>query len=117
MDKLFPSVDSYFSVIHSIFWSNLIGWFFFLKHGAIKLVKINDDGEEISIDILQKGDIFGELNLEKSGGGEEYFKVVTEEAIICTFFREKLEDVMLQKPDFALNYIKIIGFNFKKILF
>jgi CRP/FNR family transcriptional regulator, cyclic AMP receptor protein len=88
---------------------------FFLKHGAIKLVKINDDGEEISIDILQKGDIFGELNLEKSGGGEEYFKVVTEEAIICTFFREKLEDVMLQKPDFALNYIKIIGFNFKKI--
>jgi len=88
---------------------------YFLKQGTIKLVKTNEDGEESLIDIIQKGDLFGELNMEKPETSNEFFKVVTEEAIICTFFRDKLEEVMLKKPDFALNYIKFIGLNFKKI--
>lgn len=88
---------------------------YFLKHGSIKLIKINDDGDEFLLDILQKGDLFGDLNLEKNTNSNEYFKVVSEEAIICTFPRENLEVVMQNKPDFALNYIKFIGFNFKKM--
>ena len=88
---------------------------YFLKHGTIKLIKINEQGEEILIDLLQKGDLFGDLNLERPEANEEFFKVVSDEAIICTFYRDKLEEVMVKKPDFALNYIKFIGFNFKKI--
>ncbi len=89
---------------------------YFLKQGTIKLLKINEDGDEILLDIIQKGDLFGELDLEKpKGENDEFFKVVSDEAIICTFFREKLEEVMFKKPDFALSYIKFIGFNFKKI--
>jgi len=88
---------------------------YFLKQGTIKLIKTNQDGEENVVDIIQKGDIFGELNLEKSTEEEAYFQVVSEEAIICTFFKENLEEVILKKPDFALNYIKFIGFNFKRI--
>ncbi len=88
---------------------------YFLKKGTIKLIKINDEGEEILLDFIQKGDMFGELNLEKSSDGDEFFKVVSEEAIICTFFRERLEEIMFKKPDFALQYIKFVGFNFLKI--
>ncbi len=88
---------------------------YFLKNGTIKLLRLNKDGEETLIDILQKGDLFGDLNLEHPTDNNEYFKVVSDEAIICTFYRERLEDVMHKKPDFALNYIKFIGFNFKKI--
>ena len=67
---------------------------YFLKQGTIKLVKIDNDGKEILLDILQKGDLFGDLNLEKPIENNEYFKVVSDEAIICTFFREKLEDII-----------------------
>lgn len=88
---------------------------YFLKSGAIKLLRLNSDGEEMLIDVLQKGDLFGDLNLEQPTENNEYFKVVSDEAIICTFYRERLEEVMHKKPDFALNYIKFIGFNFKKI--
>lgn len=88
---------------------------YFLKQGSIKLIKLNNDGEELLLDILQKGDLFGDLNLEKNSNRNEFFKVVSDDAIICTFLREKLEEVMQKKPDFALNYIKFIGFNFKKI--
>ena len=88
---------------------------YFLKQGSIKLVKIDNEGEEILLDILQKGDLFGDLNFEKSTKNEEFFKVISDEAIICTFYREKLEEIINKKPDFAINYIKFIGFNFKKI--
>jgi len=88
---------------------------YFLKRGTIKLVQINDEGDEILLEILQKGDMFGDLNLEGNLHNKEYFKVVSEEAVICTFYRERLEDIMYKKPDFALNYIKFIGFSFKKI--
>lgn len=88
---------------------------YFLKQGTIKLIKMNDEGNETLLDILQKGDLFGDLNFEKPTKNEEFFKVVSEEAIICTFYRDKLEEVINKKPDFAFNYIKFIGFNFKKI--
>ncbi len=88
---------------------------YFLKQGTIKLVKIDESGDEILLEVLQKGDMFGDLSLEKPSENEEFFKVVSDEAIICTFYREKLEEVMNKKPEFALSYIKFIGFNFKKI--
>lgn len=88
---------------------------YFLKQGAIKLIRIDEQGEEVLVDILQKNDLFGNLNLDATGEGNEYFKVVSDEAILCTFYREKLEEVMVKKPDFALSYIKFIGLSLKKI--
>lgn len=88
---------------------------YFLKKGTIKLIRINDQGEEVLMDILQKNDLFGNLNLDNDSNGDDFFKVVSDEAILCTFYREKLEEVMVRKPDFALDYIKFIGFHFKKL--
>lgn len=88
---------------------------FLLKQGTLKLIRINSEGEEVVIDIIQKGDLFGELNLEKSEDADEYLNVVSNEAILCTFLKENLELLIQRKPEFALNYIKFIGFNFKKI--
>lgn len=88
---------------------------YFLKQGILKLVKVNDEGDEVLMDIIQKGSMFGELGLEADFKNSEFIKVVSDEAILCTFYREKLEEIMIKKPDFALSYIKFIGFNFKKI--
>lgn len=89
---------------------------YLLKKGTLKLIKITDEGDEVILDILQKGDLFGELSFNEEKPQEPHFmKVLSDEAIVCTFKKEKLEGLMLQKPDFALSYIKFIGFNFKKI--
>lgn len=88
---------------------------YLLKRGTIKLIRIDEDGNDILLDVLQKGDLFGDLSLERTTENQELFQVVSDEAVICTFYKEKLEEVMLKKPKFAINYIKFIGFNFKKI--
>ena len=87
---------------------------YFLKQGTLKLVTLNEEGDEVLIEILQKGDLFGELSFSKDDAKMEYLKVVSDQAILCTFFREKLEETMMKKPDFALKYIKFIGFNYKQ---
>ncbi len=87
---------------------------FFLKKGALKLIRLTEDGEEILQDIIQKGDIFGEIGFAKNHNDTDFIKVVSEEAILCTFYREKLEEIILQKPNFALTYIKFMGFQFNK---
>lgn len=88
---------------------------YYLKVGSIKLLRIDEHGDEILIDILQKGDLFGELKYDTEININEYMRVVSHEAIICTFFRENLEEVMMKKPDFALNYIKFKGFAYNKL--
>lgn len=88
---------------------------FFLKKGILKLIRITEDGKEVLQDIIQKGDLFGEIGFEKNSNESEFMKVVSEEAILCMFYRDRLEEIMLQKPDFALTYIKFIGFQFTKI--
>ena len=88
---------------------------YFVKKGTIKLLKEDEEGSEYLIDVLFEGDIFGDINLEKNQDHSEYFRVVSEEAVLCTFLKENLEEIMQRKPDFALNYIKFLGFNFKKI--
>jgi len=37
---------------------------FLLKKGNIKIVSVDEDGNETIKDIIQKGDLFGELELE-----------------------------------------------------
>ena len=89
---------------------------YLLKKGTLKLIKIDEEGNEVLIDILQKGDLFGEFGLEqRPGSHSEFMKVMSEEAILCTFYKRDLERLMLQKPEFALSYIKFIGLNFVKL--
>ncbi len=88
---------------------------YYLKKGTIKLIQLSSEGEEILIDILQSGDLFGELNFDNPSNTNEFIKVVSEEAVMCTFYREKLENLIQHKPDFALSYIKFLGFNFKRV--
>ena len=88
---------------------------FFLKQGVIKLIRVNNEGDEVLIDILQKGDLFGTLGFENKNADQDFFKVISDEAVLCMFYKERMEEVMISKPEFALSYIKFIGFNFKKI--
>lgn len=88
---------------------------YLLKNGTLKLIKFSEEGEEILLDIIHKGDIFGAFSLEESPLEDQYFKVVSDEAILCSFQKKRLEEIMQKRPDFALSYIKFIGFKYRKL--
>jgi CRP/FNR family transcriptional regulator len=88
---------------------------FLLKRGSIKIVSVDDDGNETIKDIIQKGDLFGELTLEKDSQVNEYAKVLTDEVSICSFLMSDFEDLLLRNPSLALSYTKFVGLKMKRI--
>ena len=88
---------------------------YLLKKGNIKIVSIDDDGNETIKEILQKGDLFGELSLASDNDVNEYAKVLTEEVSICSFLMSDFEALILKNPDLALSYTKFVGLKMKRL--
>ncbi len=88
---------------------------FLLKKGNIKIVAIDEDGNETIKDIIQKGDLFGELTLEAESKSNEYAKVLSDDVAICSFLMSDFEDLLLRNPNLALSYTKFVGLKLKRI--
>jgi CRP/FNR family transcriptional regulator len=88
---------------------------FVLKKGNIKIVAVDEDGNETIKDIIKKGDLFGELTLEVDGESNEYAKVLSDDVAICSFLLSDFEEVLLKNPGLALSYTKIVGLKMKRI--
>ena len=88
---------------------------FLLKRGRIKIVSLDEEGNETIKDIIQKGDMFGELSLERDIQVNEYAKVLSDEVSICSFLQSDFEDLMLRNPHLALGYTKFVGLKMKRL--
>ncbi|RTY71392.1 Crp/Fnr family transcriptional regulator [Flavobacterium sp. GSP27] len=88
---------------------------FLLKKGNIKIVAVDEDGNETIKDIIQKGDLFGELALEADSHSNEYAKVLSDDVAICSFLMSDFENLLLQNPSLALSYTKFVGLKMKRI--
>jgi CRP-like cAMP-binding protein len=88
---------------------------FLLKKGNIKIVAVDEDGNETIKDIIQKGDLFGELTLETDDQTNEYAKVLSDDVAICSFLMSDFEDLLLRNPSLALSYTKFVGLKMKRI--
>jgi CRP/FNR family transcriptional regulator len=87
---------------------------FLLKKGNIKIVSVDEEGNETIKEILQKGDLFGELSLEHDKEVNEYAKALTEEVSICSFLLSDFEDLLIKNPTLALSYTKFVGLKMKR---
>lgn len=88
---------------------------FLLKKGNIKIVSVDEEGNENIKDIIQKGDLFGELTLETDEEINEYAKVLSDDVAICSFLMSDFEDLLLRNPALALSYTKFVGLKMKRI--
>ncbi|MFQ5442338.1 MAG: Crp/Fnr family transcriptional regulator [Thermodesulfobacteriota bacterium] len=87
---------------------------YILKEGRIKITRITEDGKELTFDILEPGDIFGELAL----AGEEERETsaeALEDSFICTINRKDFEGFVGKNPALSLRITKWIGSRLRKI--
>lgn len=89
---------------------------YLLKKGMIKIAEYGQDDKEITKDILQQGDLFGELSLdnEHSTSGE-FAQAMSDEVIICTFLLSDFEKVLQQNPSVAISFTKLVGLKLKQL--
>jgi len=78
---------------------------FLIKAGRVKLSKINEDGNELTLDIRKAGDFLGEQVLN-----EEFDYPLTatciEDSLACGFTRQGFEELILGYPNIGLQVIK-----------
>lgn len=87
---------------------------YILKEGRIKVSRFSEDGRELTMDILDPGDIFGELSLTGEVERETSAEAL-EDSFICSIRRELFEDFLGKRPDLSLNITKMIGGRMRKI--
>lgn len=87
---------------------------YFLKKGTLKIVEIDEKGNEIVKDVIQKGDIFGEFTLTETQS-DEYAVAVSDNVICCSFKMYDFEQLLEKNPQLGLSYTKWMGFRFKRL--
>jgi len=87
---------------------------YILKEGRIKITHLAEDGRELTIDIIEAGDIFGELTL----AGEEERRTsaeALEDSFVCVITRKNFEDFIGTKPRLSLAITKWMGWRLRRI--
>jgi CRP/FNR family transcriptional regulator len=87
---------------------------FLLKKGRVKVFKLSDGGRELTLAILEPGEIFGEdalMDIERRSA----FAEALDDAYICVIKREDFEEILKNKPDLALQFTKLVGERLKDV--
>jgi CRP/FNR family cyclic AMP-dependent transcriptional regulator len=85
-----------------------------IKRGTIKIVEIDQKGNEIVKDILQEGDLFGQFTLSDQTL-DEYAVAMSDYVTCCSFRMDDFENIIERNPALALRYTKWMGFRLKRM--
>ncbi len=87
---------------------------FLLKSGRIKISRLSRDGKEFILDIVEPGEIFGEMSIV-DGGPQDTTGETLEDSTLCVIPRVEFEGLLRRKPDLAFKVTKLIGLRRKEI--
>jgi CRP-like cAMP-binding protein len=87
---------------------------YLLKKGRVKVSSTAPSGKEVTFEILEAGEIFGELEvLEPSPRGTS--AEALDDTLICAINREDFDRYLRDHPDLVVKLTKLIGFRLRKI--
>lgn len=82
---------------------------YLLKKGYVKISRILPDGRELTMALLQPGEIFGELEaVEESPRNTQ--ALAHTDALICVLSKSDLMNLIQKKPELGIRLTKLIGF-------
>ncbi len=88
---------------------------YFAKDGFIKLGYIDDEGNEVIKEIIQKGEVFGQLTLEKNNEQDEFAQAYKSDVSLCAFTMEDFLRLLQRKPDMAIAFSFHLGNKLRKV--
>jgi CRP/FNR family transcriptional regulator len=88
---------------------------YFIKDGYIRIGYIDEEGNEVIKEIIQKGEIFGQLTLERNNLKGEFAQAYKADVSLCAFTIEDFNQLLKKRPELALKYSKQIGSKLRNI--
>ncbi len=87
---------------------------YILKEGRIKITRLTEEGKELTIDILEPGDIFGELAIAGESERETSAEAL-EDSFICAIGKQDFEKFITENPGVSLGITKWFGTRLRKV--
>lgn len=86
---------------------------YILRHGRVKISRINPTGEEVILAILGPTDFFGELSIIDSGPRSATVTSLEEVELLC-LRRKDFFDLLHTHPTIAISLLKLMAFRIRK---
>jgi CRP/FNR family cyclic AMP-dependent transcriptional regulator len=87
---------------------------YLLKKGRVKIASSASSGKEVTFEILDPGEIFGELEALEDSPREALAETL-DDALICAIRREDFTRYLREHPDLMVKLTKLMGFRLRKI--
>ena len=87
---------------------------YFIRTGHIRLGYLDRQGNKIVKDILQPGDFFGQVTLQKENLNGEFAQAYKTNARICSFTIDHFNQMLANHPKLALKYSRISGYRVRR---
>jgi CRP/FNR family transcriptional regulator, cyclic AMP receptor protein len=78
---------------------------FVLKKGRVQLYEIDQSGEEITLSVIEDGNVFGEMALTGQSLSGIYVRAISPSTVV-SLRREHLEDLIMKKPEVGLRLVR-----------
>jgi CRP/FNR family transcriptional regulator len=88
---------------------------YFLKEGYIRIGFIDNEGNEIIREIIHKGEIFGQITLDRENLNGEFAQAYKADVSICAFSIPDFQRLLQTRPELALKYSKMVGAKLRHI--
>jgi CRP-like cAMP-binding protein len=86
---------------------------FFLKKGRVKLTRISNDGKEMILALVTKGEVFGEMAYLDEAERKE-FATSLDDCLVCAINKNEFKEFVDRNPELNLRITKLIGLKLKK---
>jgi CRP/FNR family transcriptional regulator, cyclic AMP receptor protein len=87
---------------------------YFLKTGIVKLTEIVEEGREVLLDIIDRGEIFGEIDALHGCPRAESAQVI-QDALLCQIKSRDFGDLLKRYPELAQRVYGLIVLRLRKI--
>jgi CRP-like cAMP-binding protein len=87
---------------------------YLLKRGRVKITNTAPSGKEVTFDILEPGEVFGELDVLEDSPRSTSAETL-DDALICMIPRKDFDQYLATHPSVAVKLTKLIGLRLKKI--
>lgn len=85
---------------------------YLLKRGVVKISTLDDEGREIILALLRRGEAFGE-EAALEDAPRDHMAEAYEDALICFITKQDFLDMLRNQPDLAFKVTKLLGFRLK----
>jgi CRP/FNR family transcriptional regulator len=81
---------------------------YIVRQGRVKLSVLSETGKEIAIDIIQRGEIFGEFALVDESLRSNMAQAL-DDLVVWVFSKRDFTHLISSQPKLALSYIRLVG--------